>query len=96
VQTPALSHSLVVAPNPFSQSTNISLSLTAPARVDLSVFDVAGRRVATVVNTRAGELLEARWDGRDASGRPAASGVYFLRLSLDGRGVETRRVTLVR
>jgi hypothetical protein len=86
----------MVAPNPFSSATNISLSLNRPANVELVVFDVVGRRVATVVNARAEQSLDARWDGRDASGRPASSGMYFMRLSLNGRAVETRRITLVR
>lgn len=96
VPTPALSHSLVVAPNPFSSTANISLSLNQPAIVELTVYDVAGRRVTTIVNSRANQFTETHWDGLDAKGHPASSGVYFMRLSLNGRGVETRRVTLVK
>jgi hypothetical protein len=49
------------------------------------------------MNTRAGRgLHNASWNGRDPAGQALASGVYFVRLRLDGHAVETRRVTLVR
>jgi flagellar hook assembly protein FlgD len=65
--------------------------------VDLAVYDVAGRRVASIMNTQMGRgLHNVSWNGRDQAGRALASGVYFVRLSLDGNTVETRRVTRVR
>jgi hypothetical protein len=83
------------APNPFRAATDLRFALPAPARARLEVFDVAGRRVATPV---ADELLPAgahvvAWDGRDASGRRVASGVYFLRLTA---GPETRTGKVLR
>ena len=70
--------------------------------VDLSIFDVAGRRVATLASSdhAAGTHL-ARWDARGSGGSDLAAGVYFLRMEATGvetgaRGVETRRLVLVR
>jgi glucose/arabinose dehydrogenase len=97
VNTPAIAGALKVGPNPFESVTTISISLATPAQVDLAVYDVAGRRVASLMNTRAGRgLHNASWNGRDPAGQALASGVYFVRLRLDGHAVETRRVTLVR
>lgn len=88
---------LLPAPNPTGGRTAISFRLARPARVRLDVFDLAGRRADTVVD---GELGAGRhrvaWDGRDASGRPLGSGVYFLRLELDGRVAGSQRLVLRR
>ena len=97
VDTPALAGALKVGPNPFGTSTNVAVSLVAPARVDLSVYDVAGRRVATLMKNQASRGLHSTaWNGRDESGRTLASGVYFVRLNLNGQTVETRRITMIK
>ncbi len=69
-------------PNPFNQSTKIPYRLAASSTVQLEVFDVAGRKVRTILTERqeAG-FREARWDGRDEDGVGVASGVYFYRLT---------------
>jgi len=97
VDTPAIAGALKIGPNPFGTSTHVAVSLTAPARVDLSVYDVAGRRVATLMNAQsAAGSHEVNWNGRDESGRTLASGVYFVRLNLNGQTVETRRITMIK
>lgn len=68
-------------PNPFPGATTIHFSLPAKEAVRLSVFDVRGARVATLVDG----VLEAGqhrvdWDGQDAGRKRAAAGVYFYRL----------------
>ena len=70
-------------PNPFNPSTIIPYQLSATSPVRLEVFNVLGQRVATLVDEaqRAG-MYAARWDGTDAAGRAAASGVYFYRLTV--------------
>jgi hypothetical protein len=50
--------------------------------VRLDVYDLRGAHVATLVDgVHAGGNGSVTWNGRDASGRPVASGVYFYRLS---------------
>lgn len=83
------------SPNPLVRGEarfRFTLAARGPAR--LAVHDISGRRVATLVDgeTAAG-THEARWNGRDASGAAAASGVYIVSLSAGGR-VVTRRLTL--
>jgi subtilisin-like proprotein convertase family protein len=83
-------------PNPFSRLTEIAFQLTRPGRASLRVYDVAGQVVATLLDRElsAGPHV-ATWDGRDRSGNPVASGLYFYRLtSAEGQGV--RRLLLVR
>jgi len=78
-------------PNPFTGTTRFTVSLPAEAELELSVHDVAGRRVATLAHGRfaAGER-DFRWDATGAH-----DGVYFVRLVVDGH-VLTSRVALLR
>jgi|GEM_PF-5225694 len=88
---------LGVFPNPFNPVTTITFELSAPQGVTLTVFDLQGRPVRTLLS---GEVVpqghhEAQWDGRDGSGRQAASGTYFFKLEAGGR-VETKRAILIK
>jgi predicted outer membrane repeat protein len=68
-------------PNPLSRATQVRVDLTEPADVRLTVFDVSGRLVRTVTDTRLMAGSHALgWDGRDASGQPVTAGVYFYEL----------------
>ena len=83
-------------PNPFNQSTSIRVELETAAHVELSVFNLAGRRVATLA--RGPHLPGSHtftWDGRDDLGAELASGAYFYRLRSDG-GERTRKMVLLR
>ena len=82
-------------PNPFNPSTLIPYQLATPSPVRLEVFNILGQRVATLVDGQQGAgAYVARWDGTDAAGRAAASGVYFYRLTVDG-GHWTGKMVLV-
>jgi hypothetical protein len=69
------------APNPFSRSTVVEFTLPADQTVTLRVFDVHGRLVRTLADGRypAGRHV-VPWDGLDAGGSRAASGVYWAAL----------------
>jgi hypothetical protein len=68
-------------PNPVASQTAISFSVPDAAAVDLSIYDVEGRWVTTLVSgeTSAGEHRVA-WDARDSRGRRVAPGIYLYRL----------------
>lgn len=71
-------------PNPFNPSTTIEYSLASGANVRLEVYNILGQVVRTLVCGRqAAGVYRVSWDGRDAAGAPAASGVYFYRLMTD-------------
>ena len=74
------------SPNPFTRVTAVAYALPAGGAVRLGIFDVAGRRIATLVDgvQPAGRHV-ASWDGRDASGFPVAAGVYLVRLESGGQ-----------
>jgi len=85
------------APNPFHGSTSIRFDLAAPGPAELAVYDVRGRRVRTLVHS---DRLtpgshKIRWDGRNDTGTPVASGVYFYRFRA-GDARLTRKMILLR
>ena len=72
-------------PNPFTPATSISFAIPASERVRVSVFDIRGRLVRTLVD----DVLEAGphdlpWNGTNQWNEPVGSGVYFYRLESDG------------
>jgi hypothetical protein len=77
---PALTLSPVF-PNPITGAARIRFSLATAGRVTLEVFDIQGRRAATVLDeVREAGPHEASWDGRTDRGDRAARGLYFIRL----------------
>ena len=71
----------VAVPNPFNPVTTLRLELRVGGRVQWDIFDVRGQRVHSVHSGVLSAGVQARvWDGRDDSGSPAASGVYFQRV----------------
>jgi hypothetical protein len=90
---------LVCYPNPCNPRTTVQLDLPlgGAGRCELALYDLRGRRVATL---HRGPLAGAgphafSWDGTDDGGRALASGVYLARAVADGRLVQGK-VVLVR
>jgi hypothetical protein len=82
------------SPNPFSSSTAIAFAIPKEAgRVDLTVYNVNGRVVRRLIEGRP-EVSgnQVVWDGTDGSGSPVASGVYFYKLTVDGRSAFRKMV----
>ena len=83
-------------PNPFNSGTTIPFALEKAGAVEIAIYDLQGQRVATLERgARSAGRYAAAWDGLDASGKEAASGVYFYRLEAEGRQ-ETRKLLLLR
>lgn len=82
---------LACYPNPSIDA--VSFARGSGAAVPLDVYDIAGRRLATLQPTAAIGVTTWRWDGRDLSGAPVGPGVFFAR-ARDGAG--TLRVTRIR
>lgn len=78
-------------PNPFLGAARFDFSLAEAGSARMEVFDLSGRRVATIVsgNLTAGRHA-ARWDGRDEGGRVVGAGVYLVRLTTGGRTLSAR------
>lgn len=83
-------------PNPFTGSTRIQLALPEARFVRAQVFNVAGRRVADLVNRRmeAGRW-DISWDGRRSDGSATCAGIYLIRIQA-GEDIVTRKAIRVR
>ena len=85
------------APNPFNPSTTIRFDLPESATVKVSIYDVAGRLVQTLVASERMNpgLHDAVWNGRDESGQNVAAGVYFYRMETE-KFSATKKMTLIK
>lgn len=74
-----------IHPNPAKMGTDISFTLPVESRVTIEIFNILGFKVATLLDARypAG-YHQAKWNGRNQSGQPAAAGVYLVRMSAGG------------
>jgi flagellar hook assembly protein FlgD len=83
------------SPNPFQGTTSVRFGLAHAARVRLELFDLAGRRVRTLID---GDLEAGAhattWDGRDDHGASVRAGVYFVRFVAPGKSLHARVVAL--
>lgn len=83
-------------PNPFNPSTEIAFSLPASSKVQISIYNLLGQSVRTLVDEQmpAGNHT-VTWDGRNSSGGTVASGVYFYRVATQF-GAETKKMLMLK
>lgn len=84
------------SPNPFTEKTTLTYTLSQAQPVTIAVYNLLGRRVRTLVDERkdAGRH-QVRWDGTNQYDTRVGSGVYFVRMEA-GRTTATQKVMLVR
>ncbi|HET7251817.1 MAG TPA: S8 family serine peptidase [Gemmatimonadales bacterium] len=82
-------------PNPAKSAVRFRVQTPVASAVDVSVVDVGGRRVVQVFtgNVPAGRR-EFEWNGKDREGNRVRAGMYFVRVTANGKGV-TRRFALL-
>lgn len=83
-------------PNPFNSTTTIYYTLPQPAKVTIKLYNVVGKEIKTLIEqAQSAGKNSIDWDGTDQSGRTVSSGVYFYRLTADGK-IITKKMTLLR
>jgi hypothetical protein len=83
-------------PNPFNPETTISFDLSGDEVVSLTIYDMTGQVIRTIVNNQpmsAGNYKQL-WDGRDSRGIKVGSGVYFYQLRA-GNFIAKKKMTLL-
>ena len=79
VNVPGIVFQLTAKGNPSHGRMDLTLALERDGKVRVGVFDVSGRSVASLVDDwMPAGVHDVQWDGRDESGRPAASGMYIV------------------
>jgi hypothetical protein len=96
---PARLEGLRVSPNPTIGPATLRYELPATGQVDIAVYSPDGRlaRHLAAAETQSRGQHALAWDGRIASGELAPTGVYFVRMTVDGAMVgEATRLIVVR
>ena len=84
-------------PNPFNPVTRISYSVSGNSEVELSVFNVKGQMIRTLVKeSQTQGNYNVIWDGLDNEAEPVTSGVYFYRLKVGSEYVESKKCLLLK
>ena len=83
-------------PNPFNPKTTILYSVPSSTRVELTIYNLKGDEIITLVNKyQPAGYYAANWDGRNERNNTVASGVYLYRLKA-GSFIQTRKLVLMR
>ena len=84
-------------PNPFNPTTAISFSIPEESKVKLSIFNIKGQKVKILANNEFDKGVHSViWNGVDESGKPVSSGVYFYKLSVNGKSESVRKCLLLK
>jgi len=83
-------------PNPFNHATQIHFSLKKPGNVKLTIFNIQGQKVKTLINGfRQAGTYKMIWEGTNQSGQFVASGLYFYQLTIPEAKI-TKKMLLLR
>jgi hypothetical protein len=83
-------------PNPFNSSTRIDFNLKSADYVSLVIHDMTGREILNLVSEkREPGFHSVTWDGRDANGVLAATGVYISKLQVKNQ-IQSRKIVLIK
>jgi tetratricopeptide (TPR) repeat protein len=83
-------------PNPFNPETTISFAIPTSGNVTLSVYNIRGQKVKTLLDDNKDEGAHSIvWNGTDESGRNVGSGIYFYRIESQGFS-QTHKMVLLK
>jgi len=83
-------------PNPFNPRTVIPYDVAEKGSLSMAVFDRAGRQVRALLHQDVDPgNYTVEWDGRSDQGSPVPSGVYFVKMRINGQS-ESRKLTLIK
>jgi hypothetical protein len=83
-------------PNPFNPTTRFSMELPKATEVQVVIYDILGRQIATLLNGQESAGYHTiEWDGRDSRGITVPSGIYFARMNAD-EFTQTRKIMLMK
>ncbi|MCK4653831.1 MAG: right-handed parallel beta-helix repeat-containing protein [Candidatus Cloacimonetes bacterium] len=91
-------------PNPFktsgagrSPATTISFQLSENGEVNLSIYNIKGQKIKTIVNEKLEQgLHQIIWDGKNDNNQYVASGVYFYKLKVNNKNIAIKKYLLLK
>ena len=86
-----------IYPNPFNPIANIQFEVPEISKVELSIYNLNGRLVSTLVNAfvNSGKYTSV-WNGVDSFGNPVSSGIYFVVLESNKKPIQTQKLVLLK
>lgn len=83
-------------PNPFNPTTLIEYHLTDDSQINLTIYDILGKKINTIVNEyKQVGVHQIRWNGKNSEGHSVAGGIYFYKLQA-GDFIQTRKMVLLK
>jgi hypothetical protein len=83
-------------PNPFNRATTISYILSQACPVSLTIYDINGRKISTLVDgLQPAGTYSSLWQRFESDGRPFPNGIYFCRLQAGGVQVKMIKIVLM-
>lgn len=84
---------LTAFPNPFNHEVKICFSLAFDCPVEVSIYDIRGRRIKKIEHyTQEGLDYWFYWDGKNQNGTPQSTGIYFTAIKSEGRVIQATKV----
>jgi hypothetical protein len=83
-----------ISPNPFSHGTYVKYELEDVGRINISVFNISGMKIKTLNDFTGskGDQGNFYWDGTAGNGNEVPDGSYFIRMTIDGKLVESVKI----
>jgi hypothetical protein len=84
-------------PNPFTEQLTLLFNIKQQGRLNCEFYNVKGQKVRSLADTHysSGDHMLI-WDGCDNSGNRLSSGIYFMRMQIDGKVVATRKMIMAK
>ena len=88
---------LINYPNPFNPTTIIEFSIQNDSKVDLSIFNIKGQKIKSLVNQHCEKGKHSIiWDGVDDFGKSVSSGIYYYKLMVNGKTESVKKCLLLK
>ena len=88
---------ITVSPNPFFNQLDFSIATKITGKVDISIMDISGRKIAAITGHNAGEdLIHFYWNGKSASGNTIPEGLYIYTISINQQIIKTGKIVKAR
>ncbi len=83
-------------PNPFNPTTTIEYSVPEKGNVRIDIYNILGQRVNSLVNSEHSKGTHTiQWDGKDSDNNTLSSGIYFYKVSQNGKSV-TKKIVMMK
>ncbi len=84
-------------PNPFNPTTTIEFSIQNDSNIELSIYNIKGQKIKQLLNDHKSPGNHSIvWDGDDNNKKPVSSGIYYYKLSINGKTVAVTKCLLLK